>query len=138
MEITITIDDETLRKELLNGVSVSRCIQNAIQNANQRIQNEIEAKYIKSIKDSKEYKEAYSNFGYGEDRFIKTVKSMIEKYFDATFFSKVKEEVNRQASKKRSIKSNISYYLDTFVADQVKDKIKKMYSFDIKINKLTE
>lgn len=131
MKTTIEIDDKQILDSIIKGQSLDGAIRQAKERVEHKIVQQIVDVMEKSIKSTKEWKDAVY---YSSDSVKKIAKDYAEKAYQTSMVSLIDAELKKQAKKSPAIKSHIRDFINDFVEQEVVDTIKKQYSFSIKVN----
>ncbi len=130
MIINIDIDEEELKTQILDGLSVDSAIAGAINSCKYELQNQLE----KAIKKTPEYKNVYSA---GDDS--KRIKDVIKKIAQKSVLEAMKNEIRTyvvlESQLPKVVKSHVNDFLKEYVDEEITKQIRKVYSIEIGIRK---
>jgi len=129
MLINIDIDEEELKTQILEGVSVEKALEGAISACKYELQD----KLTTAIKKTKEYKDTYSSVD--EKRLKQTVQIIANNSVVDTLKKEIKTYVVLESQLPRIVKSYVNDFLKEYVQEEIEKQVRKIYTIEIGVKR---
>jgi hypothetical protein len=129
MLINIDIDEEELKSQILEGVSIEKAVAGAVSGCQYELQNKLES----AIKKTTEYKNTYSSID--EKRIKQTIQIIANNSVVEKLKGEIRTYVVLESQLPKIVKSYVNDFLKEYVQEEIIKQIRKVYTIEIGVKK---